>query len=145
MLKLGRMRRQTLETFVDPTAMLTQMRKVSGCYSVQPLTTLYCTTLVLTNHLEDGHGTAQKGNTTIRLITSWQGSASVQELTSIGLGVSGSRHRDDLVMTTFRVRLEKARKPTQLRLRLYLQRLRDPDVACTFQTTIGGNLHHLFV
>ena len=48
----------------------------------------------------------------------------------------GSDH--DLVMMTFRVRLMKARKPNQPRLRFDLEKLRDPDVACTFQATIGG-------
>ena len=43
-----------------------------------------------------------------------------------------------LVMMTFRVRLKKARKPNQPRLRFDLEKLRDPDVACTFQATIGG-------
>ena len=44
----------------------------------------------------------------------------------------------DLVMITFRVRLKKARKPNQPRLRFDFVKLKDPDVACTFQTTIGG-------
>ena len=48
----------------------------------------------------------------------------------------GSDH--DLVMMTFRVRLKKARKPNQPRLRFDLEKLRDQDVACTFQATIGG-------
>ena len=48
----------------------------------------------------------------------------------------GSDH--DLVMMTLRVRLKKARKPNQQRLRFDLEKLRDPDVACTFQETIGG-------
>ena len=48
----------------------------------------------------------------------------------------GSDH--DLVMMTFRVRLKKGRKPNQPRLGFDLEKLRDPDVACTFQTTIGG-------
>ena len=49
----------------------------------------------------------------------------------------GSDH--DLVMMTFRVRLKKARKPNQPRLRFDLEKLRDPDVAYTytFQATIG--------
>ena len=47
----------------------------------------------------------------------------------------GSDH--DLVMT-FRVRPKKARKPNQPRLKFDLEKLRDPDVACTFQATIGG-------
>ena len=41
-------------------------------------------------------------------------------------------------MMTFRVRLKKARKPNQPRLRFDLEKPRDPDVACTFQATIGG-------
>ena len=41
-------------------------------------------------------------------------------------------------MMTFRVRLKKARKPNQPRLKFDLEKLRDPDVACTFQATIGG-------
>ena len=48
----------------------------------------------------------------------------------------GSDH--DLVMMTFRVRLKKAGKPNQPRLRFDLEKLRDPDVTCTFQATIGG-------
>ena len=48
----------------------------------------------------------------------------------------GSDHYQ--VMMTFRVRLKKARKPNQPRLRFDLEKLRDPGVACTFQATIGG-------
>ena len=47
----------------------------------------------------------------------------------------GSDH--DLVMIS-RVRLKKARKPNQPRLRFDLEKLRDPGMACTFQATIGG-------
>ena len=39
---------------------------------------------------------------------------------------------------TFQVRLKKMRKPNQPRLRFDLEKLRDPDVACTFQAMIGG-------
>ena len=52
----------------------------------------------------------------------------------------GSDH--DLVMMTFQVRLKMARKPNQPRLRVDLEKLRDPDVACTFQATIGGKFAH---
>ena len=45
---------------------------------------------------------------------------------------------NDLVLMVFRVRLKKARKPNQPRLRFDLEKLKDPDVACTFQATIGG-------
>ena len=44
----------------------------------------------------------------------------------------------DLVMMTFQVRLKMARKPNQPRLRFDLEKLRNLDVACTFQATIGG-------
>ena len=39
---------------------------------------------------------------------------------------------------TFQVRLKKARKPNQPKLRFDHEKLKDPDVACTFQATIGG-------
>ena len=41
-------------------------------------------------------------------------------------------------MMTFRVRLKEPRKPNQPRIRFDLEKLRDPDVVCTFQATIGG-------
>ena len=39
---------------------------------------------------------------------------------------------------TFQVRLKMARKPNQPRLRFDLEKLRNPDVACAFQATLGG-------
>ena len=42
------------------------------------------------------------------------------------------------MMMTFQVRLKMTRKPNQPRLRFDLEKLRNPDVACTFQATIGG-------
>ena len=50
---------------------------------------------------------------------------------------AGIRSDHDLVMMAFRIRLKKARKPNQPRLRFDLEKLRDPGVACTFQGTIG--------
>ena len=54
------------------------------------------------------------------------------------VGKLTSWYRHGLVMMTFRVRLKKVRKPNQPRLRFGLEKLRDTDVACTFQATIGG-------
>ena len=48
------------------------------------------------------------------------------------------RSDHELVMITFQVRLKKARKPTQPRLRFDDEKLRAPDVACAFQDTVGG-------
>ena len=42
------------------------------------------------------------------------------------------------VMMTFQICLKVAKKPNQPRLRFDLEKLRNPDVACTFQATIGG-------
>ena len=43
-------------------------------------------------------------------------------------------------MMTFRVRLKKAKQPTQSRLGFEHEKLRNPDVADTFQATVGGKL-----
>ena len=48
----------------------------------------------------------------------------------------GSDH--DLVMMTFQVHLKSVRQPNKPRLRFDLEKLRDPDMACTSQATIGG-------
>ena len=63
---------ETGKAFVDPSAMMTQMREDSDFWSLSPLTILcWRTHLVITKHPEDGHGIAQMGNTTTRLITFW--------------------------------------------------------------------------
>ena len=41
-------------------------------------------------------------------------------------------------MMTFQVRLKKTRKSSQPTLRFDLEKLRNPDVACTFRATIDG-------
>ena len=51
---------ETGKTFVDPSAMMTQMREDSDFWSLPPLMTLcWRTHLVITKHPEDGHGIAQ--------------------------------------------------------------------------------------
>ena len=61
---------ETGKAFVDPPAMMTQMREDSDFWSLPPLTTLcWQTHLVITKHPEDGHGIAQMDNATTRLIT----------------------------------------------------------------------------
>ena len=61
---------ETGKAFVDPSAMMTQMREDSGFWSLLPLTLLcWRTLLVITKHPEDGPGIAQMDNTTTRLIT----------------------------------------------------------------------------
>ena len=48
----------------------------------------------------------------------------------------GSDH--DLVMTNFRLRLKKQKKPETHRFRFDLEKLKDPAIAQQFQATIGG-------
>ena len=58
------------KAFVDPSAMMTQMREDSDFWSLPPLTILCWRTLfVITKHPEDGHGIDQTDTTTTRLIT----------------------------------------------------------------------------
>ena len=61
---------ETGEAFVDPSAIMTQMREDSDFRSLPPLTTLcWRTHLVITRHQEDGHGIAKMEITTTRCIT----------------------------------------------------------------------------
>ena len=58
------------KAFVDPSAMMTQMREDSDFWRLPPLTTLcWRTRLVITKHPEDGPSIAQMDNTTTTLIT----------------------------------------------------------------------------
>ena len=51
---------ETGKAFVDPSAMMTQMREDLDFWSLPPLTILsWRTHLVITMHPEDGHGIAQ--------------------------------------------------------------------------------------
>ena len=68
--KWSRMFVETGKAFVDPSAMMTQMREDSDFWSLPPLTILcWRNLLVITKHPEDGHGIAQMDNTITRLIT----------------------------------------------------------------------------
>ena len=61
---------ETGKAFVDPFAVMTQMRQVSDFWSLPPLTILCWRTLfAITKYPEDGPGIAQKDNTIARLIT----------------------------------------------------------------------------
>ena len=61
---------ETGKAFVDPSAMMTQMREDSDFRGLPPLTTLcWRAHLDTTKRPEDGHGIAQIDNTTTRLIT----------------------------------------------------------------------------
>ena len=61
---------ETGKAFVDPSAMMTQMREDSDFWSLPALTILcWRTFLGITKHPEDGPGIAQMDNTTTRLVT----------------------------------------------------------------------------
>ena len=69
MQKWARMLVETGKAFVDPSAMITQMRGDSDFWSLPPVT-ISClrTLLVITKHPGDGPGIAQIDYTTARLI-----------------------------------------------------------------------------
>ena len=55
----------------------------------------------------------------------------------------GSDH--DLLMMTFRLRLEKISKPKHTRLKFDLEKLKDPNVLESFQAMIGGRFAPLTI
>ena len=60
---------ETGKAFVDPSAMMTQMREDSDFWSLPTLTILcWQVLLVITKHSENGPGIAQMDNITARLI-----------------------------------------------------------------------------
>ena len=63
MLKLGMMRRQTGERFLDPTAMFRQRRRLKPLEIATFNNLVPTNTLGPHNHAEDGNGTVQMGNT----------------------------------------------------------------------------------
>ena len=83
---------------------------------------------------------AEGGSHSILVQKRFRSEVNIHRTRSFPGAVMGSSHI--LVMMTFRIRLKKARKPNQPRLRFDLEKLRDPDVACTFQALIGGNSLH---
>ena len=69
MQKWARMLVETGRAFVDPSALMTQMREDSDFWSLPPLMILcWRTLLVITKHPEDVPGIAQMDNITARLI-----------------------------------------------------------------------------
>ena len=128
---------------MDPTAMSRQMREVSLIEFEK------CNNLVLTNtlgphkpsrgwtwHSPDGKHHIQIDYILVK--KRFRSGVNIHRTRTFPEADIGSDH--DLVMMTFRVRLTKARKPNQPRLRSDLEKLREPDVACTFQATIGGTI-----
>ena len=140
MQKWARMLVETGKAFVDPSAMMTQMREDSNFWSLSPLTILcWRTLLVITKHPEDGLGIGQMDNTTtIKILVRkrFQSGVNIARTRSFPGAVIGSDH--DLLMMTFRLRLKKKpRKPKHTRLKSDLEKLKDPNVLETFQAMIG--------
>ena len=87
MLKLGRMHRQTGGKVCGPYCNVETNERGLSLLEFATFNNLVLTNTLGPHKPEDGHDTAQMGNTTTRLITSWLRSTSDQELTSIGTGV----------------------------------------------------------
>ena len=85
---------ETSKAFMDPSAMMTQMKEDLDFWSLSHLTILcWRTLLVITKHPKDGHGIAQMDNTTARLITFYRRSDSDQNEHCQNTKFSRSRHR----------------------------------------------------
>ena len=139
MLKLGKMHRQTGERFVDPSAMTNEI-------GLRLLEFATFNNVVLTNTLGPHkpprrwtwHSPDRKHHNQIDYILvkkRFRSGVNIHRTRSFAGADVGTAH--DLVMMIFRVRQKKARKPNQPRLMFDLEKLRDPDVACIFQATIG--------
>ena len=96
--------------------------------------------MIHTNHLHTGHGTAQKEK--VRSTTSWSNDASVkcehrkdQELPGADIG-----SYYELIMMTFKLCLQSAKKQGKVRIRFSLEKLKDPKIAEIFRAAIGGKL-----
>ena len=139
MIKLGRLYRLFGERFEDPIAMLNER-------GLRLLEFMMFSNLVLTNTLGPHkpsrwtwHSPDGKHHNLIDYILvkkRFRSGVNIHRTRSFPGADIGSDH--DLVMMTFQVHLKKARKPNQPRLRFDLEKLKDPDVACTFQAAIGG-------
>ena len=84
---------ETGKAFVDPSAMVTQMKEDSGFWGLRAVTILcWRTHLVITKHPEDGPGIAQMDNTAARLITSSEEALPIRSEHCQNTKFSRSRH-----------------------------------------------------
>ena len=100
--------------------------------------------MVHTNHLDAGHGTAQEETTRnqidyIMIKRRFQSSVSIAKTRSFPGADIGSDH--ELMMMTFKLRLQRVKNQGSIRIRFSLEKLKDPNIAeffFDFRATIGG-------
>ena len=140
---------KTGKAFVDPSAMMTQMREDSDFWSLPPLTILYWRThLVITKHPEDEtwHSPNGQHHSQIDYIL-------VRKHFRSGVNIARSRSfpeadiesDHDLLMMTIHLRLKRISKPKHKRLKFDPEKLKDPNVLVTFQTIIVGKFASLTI
>ena len=97
---------ETGKAFVDPFAMMTQMREDSDFWSLLPLTTLcWRIHLIITKHPEDGH---HKKSDYILVMKRFRSVVNIGRTRSFPGVDIGSDY--DMLMITFRLRLKKNQK-----------------------------------
>ena len=141
MLKLEEIHRQTGETYVDLLQCLdkwerSQTSRICNLYQPSTDNTLGPNK---PSRRWTWHSLHRKHHNQIDYVLvrkRFQSGVNVHRTRSFPGADTGSDH--GLVMMTFRVRLKKAKKSSQSRLRFDLEKFRNPDVAGTFQATIGG-------
>ena len=132
MQKRARMLVKTGKAFIDPTAMMTQMREDSGLLEFATFNDL-----VLANTF--GHHTASRRWTwhspngqhhnqiaDILVRKRFRSGVNIARTRSFPGADIGSDH--DLLMMTFRLRLKKTSKPKHTRLKFDLEKLKDPKL-----------------
>ena len=118
---------ETGKAFVDPSAMVTQMKEDSGFWGLRAVTILcWRTHLVITKHPEDEPGIAQMDNTAARLITSSEEALPIRSEHCQNTKFSRGRHwkQSRLADDDLPPSLEKKiSKPKHTRLKLDLEKL----------------------
>ena len=140
MQKWAEMLVETGKAFVDPSAMMTQMREDSDFRRLPPLTILYWRTLGhhkasrrWTWHSPDGQHHNQIDNILARKCFR-SGVKSARTRSFPGADI-GSDH--DLPMMIFYLRLKRISKPIHTRHKFDLEKMKESNVLETFQVMIG--------
>ena len=132
---------ETVKAFVDPSAMMTQMREDSDFWSLPPLTILYVAN-TFGHHKAPRRWTWRSPNghhhhkiDYILVRKRFRSQVNIARTRSFPGADIGSDH--DLLMMTFRLRLKRISKPKHTRLKFDLEKLKDPNVLETFQAMRG--------
>ena len=137
MQKWARMLVKTGKAFVDPSAIMTQMRGDSDFWSLPSLTILCWQTLsVITKHPEGGPGHSPDGqhhNQIDYILARKRFRSGVNSARTRNFPEADIRSDNSLLMMTFHLYLKRISKPKHTILKLDLEKLKDLSVLETLQ------------